>query len=289
MAAIFKREIRASFRGLTGYFFTAFVLLFCGVFVSALNLVSGAASFVDPIDNIFFLFVFMASISLLTMRVFAEERRQRTDQLLYSLPTTMSRVVLGKFFALLVVLLIPFAVMCCYPVILHQFGNMNLKTAYSILLAYYFMGAAYISIGMFISSLTESQIVAAALTFILLLGNYFLPALSNVGSGGVMGSFVALVVLVLVFGLIMWLLTRNLPISGAVALVLVAALVVLFIVKQEIFDGLFGKVTSALCLFSQLDGFANGVFDIPALVYFVAVCGIFLFLTIQSMEKRRWS
>jgi ABC-2 type transport system permease protein len=287
MTAIYRRELGSYFNGLAGFIFAFVVLLLGGFFVMVLNIQSGSASFVNSIYNCSI--ILMIATPFLTMRVIAEERRQKTDQLLYSLPTTMTRVVLGKFLALATVLAVPIAVMAVYPLILNAYGSVNLSMSYGNLLAFFLMGAALISVGMFISSLTDNLVVAAGISVVVLIGDYFLPALNSKVSSGALSSFAALAVMIVILGLIMWLLTRNTVASVGVTLVLEAALTLLYTFGNGGFSGLFAKVLSALCIFDRMNQFSSGVFDIAGIVYFLAVIAVFLFLTVQAMEKRRWS
>lgn len=94
MKAVFRHELSSYFTNLTGYVFGAFLLLFAGIFTMVYNLKSALTNFEYVLGNMSF--VFLVIVPILTMRVLAEERRQKTDQLLYSLPLTMTKVVLGK-------------------------------------------------------------------------------------------------------------------------------------------------------------------------------------------------
>ena len=112
------------------------------------------------------------------MRVIAEERKQKTDQLLYSLPITTTQVVIGKYLALLTVYLIPLCIICIYPLIFSQFGDVYLLTSYGSVFAFFVLGAALIAVGVFISSLTENQGFAAGIGIAVILLNYYSVSLS---------------------------------------------------------------------------------------------------------------
>lgn len=107
--------------------------------------------------------IFVVIVPILTMRVIAEERKQKTDQLLYSLPISTVKVILGKYLALLVIYLIPLAIISIYPLIFAQFGDVYLPTSYGSLVAIFIMGAALVALGVFISSLTDNQGLAAGI------------------------------------------------------------------------------------------------------------------------------
>lgn len=123
--------------------------------------------------------IFLIAIPILTMRVIAEERRQKTDQLLYALPIGMTRVVLGKYLAMITVVAIPCAIMGAYPLILRSFGNVPLGTAYGTLLACFLLSCTLSAVGMLISSLTDNQAVAAGLCFVVMLLLYFMNSLAG--------------------------------------------------------------------------------------------------------------
>lgn len=287
MTAVFRHELSSYFKSVSGYVFGAFLLLFGGIYTTDINLNAGLTNFEYVLD--YMCIIFLIIVPILTMRVVAEERRQRTDQLLYSLPLTMTEVVLGKYGALLVVFLAPMAVIGVYPLILSAFGNVYLPAAYSAWLGFFLLGAALLAIGMFISSLTESQAVAAGLCFVVMLVNYFITSLADFISTTAFASFAAFTVVILALAGIVWFMTRSGLASGVLALVLEAVLLFFYAGDTSAFEGLFPEVMENLSLFDQFYQFVNGVFDLRAVVYLLSVSGLFLFLTVQSLEKRRWS
>ena len=287
MTAVFRHELSSYFKSVSGYVFGAFLLLFAGIYTTDINLNAGLTNFEYVLD--YMCIIFLIIVPILTMRVVAEERRQRTDQLLYSLPLTMTEVVLGKYGALLVVFLAPMAVIGVYPLILSAFGNVYLPAAYSAWLGFFLLGATLLAIGMFISSLTESQAVAAGLCFVVTLVNYFITSLAGFISTTAFASFASFTVVILALAGIVWFMTRSGLASGVLALVLEAVLLFFYAGDTSAFEGLFPEVMENLSLFDQFYQFVNGVFDLRAVVYLLSVSGLFLFLTVQSLEKRRWS
>ena len=134
---------------MTGYLFIGFLLLFVGVYSYVYNIQNSLANFEYVLSGMSF--VFLLIIPVLTMGVIADEKRRNTDQLLYSLPLSMTEVVLGKYFAMLVVLLIPTAIICIYPLVLNLFGNVYLLKTFGAIIGFFFLGAALIAVGMFVS------------------------------------------------------------------------------------------------------------------------------------------
>lgn len=116
MSAVYRHELASYFTNLAAWVFGAFLLLFAGIYMMAYNLHAGYSNFEYVFGGM--CFVFLVAVPVLTMRVIAEEKRQRTDQLLYSLPLSMTRVVLGKYLALLTAFALPVAIICLYPLLL---------------------------------------------------------------------------------------------------------------------------------------------------------------------------
>ena len=287
MIAVCKHELRGYFHSLTAYVFGAFLLAVVGVGAMLYNLQAAVSNFEYVLS--FSSLVFVVIVPILTMRVLAEERRQKTDQLLYSLPITTTQVVLGKYLALLAVYLIPLAVICVYPLIFAQFGEVYLPTSYGSIFAFFVMGAALMAVGVFLSSLTENQGFAAGIGIAVILFNYYSVSLSEYISSTAFGSLIALDVLAILLGFLIRYLTRNEGLAYGVALALVLALAAAFLVDSSLFEGLLPAVMEQLSLFERFNTFVNGVFDVTAIVYYLSVIGFFLLLSVQSMEKRRYN
>ena len=287
MGAIFRHELRNYFHSLTAYVFGAFLLAVVGLGSVLYNLQATVSNFEFVLS--FASIIFVVIVPILTMRTMAEERRQRTDQLLYSLPITTTQVVLGKYLALLVVYLIPLAVISLYPLLFSQFGEVYLPTSYGSLFAFFMMGAALLAVGMFLSSLTDNQGFAAGIGIAAILLNYYSVSLAEYTSSTAMGSLIALYVIALLLGVVIRGLTRNENLAYGVTLVLIAALSVAYFVNSSAFEGLLPGIMTKLSLFRQFNSFVNGAFDLTAIVYYVSVMGFFLFLSVQSMEKRRYN
>ena len=285
MKAVFRRELSSYFTGLSGCVFGAFLLLFAGIYTMAYNIRAAVSNFEYVLSSMSF--IFLVIVPILTMRVFAEEKRQKTDQLLYSLPLTMTEVVMGKYLAMLVMFLIPLCIIGIYPAVLSHFGKVNLAAAYGALVGFFFLGAALLAVGAFISSVTDSQGVAAGLCFAALLVNYFLASLSSFFSSTAFASFAALTFAVAALALIFYLMTKSGFTSAFIASEVLVF--VFYTFKKDSFEGLFPNILSSLSLFARFEQFVSGIFDVTAIVFYITVAAVFLFLSVQAMEKRRWS
>ena len=287
MKAVFKHELKQYFDSMTAYVFGAFLLLFIGIGSMLYNLQSAVSNFEFVLS--FAAIVFVVIVPVLTMRTLSEERKQKTDQLLYALPISTTQVILGKYAALLLVFLIPLCFVALYPLLFSQFGEVYLPTAYGSLFAFFLLGAALIAVGVFLSSLTDNQGLAAGLGIGAILLNYYSVSLSEYVSSTAIGSLVTFAVLIVCLGLIIRALTRNDMLSIAVGLVLLAALIGVYALDGTALEGLLPDIMKTLSLFSRFSVFVNGVFDLTGVVYFLSVTVFFLFLAVQSMEKRRYN
>lgn len=287
MTAIFLREFKGYFNSMLGWVLTGVMLLFGGLYFTAVNLQGGYTDLSYTLYS--FIIVLLIFVPLLCMRSFAEEKRSRTDQLLLTSPVSIPGIVMGKYLSLLAMFAVPLGVYALYPLLMKALGAANFTASYSGLLAYFFLGAALIAVCMYLSTLTENQIVAALSGFAVLLVCYLMPAIQTLFTAG---SSLALVVFAIILGaasLIIGLRSRSLVLGGGVFAVGCIALAVLFSVRSAALTTAFSAVLGALALFEPFLNFVNGLFDVTALVYYAGVAGLFLFLTGQALEKRRWN
>lgn len=287
MIAVLRHELSIYFRSFTAYVFGAFLLVFVGIGAMIYNLQQAVANFEYVLS--FVCMVFVVIVPLLTMRVIAEEKKQKTDQLLYSLPITTLQVVLGKFLALLTVYLIPLCVIAVYPLVFARFGDVYLPTSYGSIAAFFVMGAALLALGMFLSSLTENQGFAAGIGVAVILLNYYSVTLAEYVSSTALGSVIVLWVFIILLGVLVKHITRNENLAYGVSLALMAVTCVTYYLDSSKFEGLIPEIMTKLSLFERFYTFVNGVFDLTAIFYYLTVIGFFLFLTVQSMEKRRYN
>ena len=287
MTAIFLREFKGYFNSMLGWVLTGVMLLFGGLYFTAVNLQGGYTDLSYTLYS--FIIVLLIFVPLLCMRSFAEEKCSRTDQLLLTSPVSIPGIVMGKYLSLLAMFAVPLGVYALYPLLMKALGAANFAASYSGLLAYFFLGAALIAVCMYLSTLTENQIVAALSGFGVLLVCYLMPAIQTLFTAG---SSLALVVFAIILGaasLIIGLRSRSLVLGGGVFAVGCIALAVLFSVRSAALTTAFSAVLGALALFEPFLNFVNGLFDVTALVYYAGVAGLFLFLTGQALEKRRWT
>ena len=290
MIAIFKREVRSSFHGMIGYVLTAFMLAATAIYFIALNLGYGLTDFgyYTLYRTIFMLLLY---IPVLTMRSFAEERHSRTDQLLLTSPVPTWGIVLGKYFALCVIFAVPCVVDVAMILVLKVLGATAVSTAanFASLLCYYLMGCAAIAVGVFLSSLTENQIIAAISGVAALLLAYMMPSLRTMFTAGSAVALAVFTAIGAVLSVVAGLRSRSFTLGCLTFAGCCAALTALFLLQSSWLTEAFSAVLSALCLFTPFEDFFNSSFSVPTLVYYLTVAVLFLFFTVQGLEKRRWN
>ena len=287
MIAVYKRELRSYLTSMIGYLFIFFILLLTGIYFSAYQLGAAYPRFEYTLSAL--TFVFLISVPILTMRVLAEERKQKTDQLLLTAPVSVGKIVLGKYFALVTIFTIPMLIMCLYPLLMSKFGTVSMGAAYTGILGFFLLGCANLAIGVFISSLTESQVIAAVLTFVFLFAFYMMNGISSFFSEGSLSTCITFGLLILAAAIVIYTMIKNLLISAIVCVVGEIALVIVYVVNSSFFSGGIQKVLNVFNLSSHFDNFANAIFDVKGILYFVSVITVCLFLTVQSIVKRRWN
>ena len=287
MAAIFKRETRAYFTGMIGYVTAAVSLFFLGLYFTNRNLMYASSDFASVLYTTTMILLFL--LPAISMRSFAEERRNKTDQLLLTSPVSIPAIVLGKFLAEFAVFAAPMVVAIFMPLILLAFGNVSLVSAYSALLAYLLLGAACLSIGTWISALTENQIIAYLATFGALIVTYLMNGIQTMFTSGNLLALIVFLVMLLIASILVGVLCKSLTTGCAVFCTGGVVLAVLFVVRPTWLLSAFDSVLSALALFEPFNDVVGGMFSIPAIVYYLSVIVLFLFLTGQALERRRWN
>ena len=222
------------------------------------------------------------------MRSFSEERKNKTDQLLLTAPVSLWKVVLGKYLAMVTVIGIPNVIFCAFPLIIKAQGTAYLKVDYISIGVFFLLGCVYAAIGMFLSALTESQMIAFISTFGILLILYLWNGiLSMLPSSAVSGLVGALIILTVVY---IYQMTGNIVIAGVIEAVGVIAGVVVYFVKSSLYENLLTKMLGRLALADVFtDITSNSIVDITGIALYLSLIVVFVFLTVQAIQKRRWN
>lgn len=196
---------------------------------------------------------------------------------------------MGKYLALVTIFAIPMAIICLYPLVMSKFGTISFGTAYTGILGFFLLGCANLAIGVFISSLTESQVIAAVLTFVFLFAFFMMNGISSFFSEGALATCITFGLLILAVSIIIYTMIKNFLISAVVCVIGEAALAVVYVVNSSFFAGGIQKALQIFNISGHFDNFANGIFDVNGIVYFLSVIAVCMFLTVQSIVKRRWN
>lgn len=236
MIAIFKRDFKSLFNNVVGALFVSILCGFFGLFFLIYNLLSGYPYLSYPISSISTVVIILTPI--LCMRVFTEERKNKTDQLIFTSPVSAGKIVVGKFLSVALTYTIAIAFIALSPIVLEIYGANALGQNYTSIFGFYIFGLACIAIALFVSTFTKSQIISVIASFVVLFVGYILDSLLGM------------------------------------------------IFQSENF---ISRVFNCLCIARPLQNFLNGIFDFKALIYYVLVIVLFLFLSYCVINKRRWT
>ena len=287
MLAIYKKELRSYFTSMIGYVFIAFFLVIIGIYFMIYNLMFGLANFEYCLSTVTFIFVLL--VPLLTMRLMSEEKKQKTDQLLLTSPLSARSIILGKFFAVFTIFAIVMAIICMYPLIMSLYGSIPYASAYGSILGFTLLGGAYLAMGLFISSLTESQMVAAVISFAVFLFTALMESFANIFPTDNKTAYMVFSVIVLLICLLLYHLMHNYTVSLTIGVVGIGGLTAIYLLKPTMFDGSVIKVFEWLSVISRFDTFSAGIFDLSGAIYYLSIIFLFTFLSMQVIKKRRWS
>jgi len=287
MTAIFKREFKNCFTGMIGWVIAAVSLFFLGLYFTNRNLLYASSDFASVLYTMTMILLFL--LPAISMRSFAEERKNKTDQLLLTSPVSIPAIVAGKFLAELAVFALPLAAAVVMPLLLQAFGTVSLVAAYSALLGYLLLGGACLAVGTWISALTENQILAYLATFGALLVAYLMNGIQTMFTTGNLLAFIVFMIVLLVASVLVGVICKRLAAGAVVFCAGAVVLFVLFQLRPAWLLTAFNAVLSALALFEPFKDIVGGMFSIPAIVYYLSVMGLFLFLTGQALARRRWN
>ncbi len=236
MLAIYKKELKSYFHSFIGFLFVGATLFLLGLYFTVYNLFYSYPYYSYVVSSTSILF--LISVPILCMRILAEERHNKTDQLILTAPISVGKIVMGKYLALVTIFAIPTLISCLYPVIMSAYGTVPMWNCYLAILAYFLYGITCIAVCIFLSSFTESQVIAAVLGFgVLFLGHMMSSICSLISTSG----------------------------------------------------NLLTKILGAFDLYTPFAELLNGTLNLDAVIYYLSIVALALFLTVQSIQKRRYS
>ncbi len=287
MPALFKKEFLSFFITPLGYIFMGVFLLISGLFFTMGNIFAMSSDYSSFLGGL--ILIFLLVVPLLTMRMFSEEKRQKTDQLLLTAPCPVSHIVAGKFLAALALFALTLAVTGIYPLMLSFHAQLEGARILGTYIGFFFLGSSFISLGIFASSLTESQAGAAILTFCLLLITWIMDFLGGFLPVSILSGVIFALLLVSLAVLWIYNSSRSLPAAGVSLFLGLVIIGGLYLINKELFVNLGGKTFRWFSLIKRFSYFPMGILKPASIVYYLSFSGFFLFLTTQNIEKQRWS
>ena len=234
MKAIFKKEFKAYFLSSIGYIFAGVFTLLCAMFFLGTAITYQVADISGMFANINIVYLFL--VSILTMRLFSEERNKKTDQLLLTAPVSVIEIVLGKYFAAMAVFGVTILISFVFPITLFAFGAPSVGEVLGSYIGVILLWGSFIAIGVLISAATESQMISAVFTFGILLIVYYMDWFI----GNINNQYLVMA--------LHW-----------------------------------------LSLFKRYNEFQSGILDVASVIYYLSFIFVILFLTVRTIEKRRYS
>lgn len=288
MIAIYKRELKSYTFTMIGSVFLAFLLAFVGIYFMVYNLNYGYNYFSYALGS--GLLVMIVIVPILTMKSFAEERHNKSDLLLLTSPVSVTKIVLGKYLAMVSILGIACVIFMIFPVIIRMLGTAHFLIDYLTILMFFLIGSVYIAIGMFLSSTTESQIIAAVGTMAVLLLLYFWSTLTNYLPSGTLANLVMVLILFALVALALQSYLQNWTFTSLIYAVVALGTIIVYFVTKTSFESLLTNILSSFDLTAVLtDLVDSSLLNIPNVFLLLSLIVAFNYLTIQVIQKRRWS
>lgn len=285
MGAIFKREFRAHVTNVWGWIFIAVSIGVIGFSAIITNLINAVPQIEYGIS--LSIMVMILTIPFLCMSVFAPENKNGNTKFLLSLPIKTHNIVLGKYFATLTLFAIPTLILAIIPLLLSIYGNVLFSQSYASILAYFLIGAVMIAICMFIGAHSRRSAIALIIGVLVSAVLYAGPVLSAYVPSSAVASLIAIIALEILICVVIWILSGELILGGAVLGVSVVGTVIAYFASPSSFSSLFHRIFLFISPFERISKFSLGIFDIKDVIYLLSVAALFIFLTYISIEKTR--
>lgn len=290
MIAIYKRELKAYFSSMQAYIYLALFVCITGLFFSIVNITYGYNDFASYVlsNSFYMLFIYAIVIPLLTMRLFAEEKKHKTDQLLLTAPVSVWEIVLGKYLACITVFLTGLVLITIFPIIIAIHGTLPIENLISGYVGLFLFSACIMAIGTLISSLTEEPVISAIVTAVASLVILFFSSLVSLLPNGTVPTLIFFGIVVLGIAVLFYVDTKKLWISVVTLLAGAGVTAGLYFWQKDWFQYGLTSCLNWLSIEKRYEEFLNGMLNLSSIVYLLTVSAVCLFLTTQVIAKRRW-
>ncbi|QEN08855.1 ABC transporter permease [Oceanispirochaeta crateris] len=287
MLAVFRKELLTYFTTSVGYIFMGVFLLISGILFTTGNIFSMNSDYASFLSGL--IMIFLLVVPLLTMKIFSEEMKQKTDQLLMTAPQPTLMIVAGKFLAAVTLFFLTLLVTGLYPLLLSFHTKMDTAQILGTYIGFFLLGSSFISMGIYISSLTDSQAGAAILTFCLLIITWIIDFIGGFMPVSILAGVLFAFLLTALAAFWMFRATQNISAAALPVLTGVIIIAIIYLINKELYINLIGKTLSWFSLTNRFSSFPMGILKLDAIIYYLSFSGFFLFLTTQKIEKQRWS
>ena len=287
MLAVFRKELLAYFTTSVGYIFMGVFLLISGILFTTGNIFSMNSDYSAFLSGL--IMIFLLVVPLLTMKIYSEEMKQKTDQLLMTAPQSTAMIVAGKFLAAVTLFLLTLIITGLYPLLLSFHTRMDTAQILGTYIGFFLLGSSFISIGIYISSLTDSQAGAAILTFCVLIITWIIDFIGGFMPVSILAGVLFALVLTAMASFWMFKATQNIPATALPVLAGAVIIILIYLINKDLYINLIGKTLSWFSLTKRFANFPMGILKLDAIIYYLSFSGFFLFLTTQKIEKQRWS
>lgn len=286
MAAVYIKEIKSYFTSMTGSVFAAFMIMFGSFYFVVYNLRGAYTDYEYTLASM--IYILLIVIPIISMRLYSEEKRQKTDQLLLTSPISVTSIVLGKYFAVITLFALPTAFYALFPAIIRIYApGANTAPAFATLFGFFLLGAAALSVGMFISCLTESLVISAVVCFAVLLICFLMQPIITLSASTAFSAVLVLLLLCAAAAALLYFVLKNKTAAAVTGAVCAAAVLLVYFLKIEWITVILTKLLSVFALFIPFYQFAYGIFDYTSVLYYLSVTAVMLFLSVQAIKKHR--
>lgn len=287
MFAIFKRELKSYFLTPSAYIFMCTFLFISGLLFTSQIVFSMSSQYSEFLGTIIFIFILV--VPLLTMKVFSEEKKNKTDQLLFTYPVSSIEIVLGKFLAPLTVFLITIIITFLYPILLSFHGDLEIAQIVGTYIGFILLGATLISIGVFISALTENMASAAIISFCTISFIWIIDLLIPIVPSSPLSSLIFIYIIIFIMVYKIYKDTGSLKASIISLISVVTLITALYLIKNNMFFSLISKIFNWLSLTTRFTYFPMGIIRLTDVVFYISSIIFLLYLTNRQIEKRHWA
>lgn len=289
MTAILGKEFKHYFKSPIGYVFMGFVFVVFGILFT-INLFYQNSDYSQVVGSqVTIMFVLFFGTPLITMKLLAEEKNKKTDQLIITSPINITDFILGKYFAASSLFLLTIIFTMIQPLVLSIFGEIPVPKIIGSYIGFMLLGCSLIAMGLFISALSSSQMIAAVVTYIVFLAILFSDTIILTLPKDRLSSILFASFLVIIITLLVYFTVKNIVITITITAIGMAIIVMVYIVNPILYDGFMINFFGYFSLLARFKTFAMGILDLGSIIYYISISIIFVFLSVQVIEKRRWS